>query len=477
MKLFEILRGIEYRSSADISFVEISGIVTDSRKVKEGYLFVAIPGIDEEKHGRQFIGDAIKNGAAAILTDEPVFTDIPVITAKPILETLALCCKAFYNDPIKDIKMIGVTGTNGKTTVTNLIRDILSRIKGVKVGLIGTNYIAIGDELKPAENTTPEASELWKIFAEMQKEKCTHIVMEVSSHALALQRVYGISFDVAAFTNLTKDHLDYHGSMESYAHAKSHLFRNSKISAINIDADFHDKMLAAAGETAVTFTLKSDNASYIVKNVHLSAAGVCFEVTNKNITETVKLGIPGEFSVYNALTAYVVCNEISIDRKAVLEGLACSKGVKSRIEIVQTQKTKATVIIDYAHTPDALDNVLKTIRAITTGKIYTLFGCGGNRDKTKRSEMGEIAGTLSDFCIISSDNPRFEKPMDIINDILPGIKKTECPYIMIENRAEAIEYGIKAAGDGDVLLLAGKGHENYIEIEGVKHHFDERELF
>ena len=399
--------------------------------------------------------------------------NVTVIYAENTRKILAQLSAAFYGHPQKQLKIIGVTGTNGKTTVTTLVKSILE-FQGKTVGLIGTNANMICGRVLPTERTTPESLELFALFSEMVAEGVEYVVMEVSSHSLDLYRVYGIEFCVGAFTNLTQDHLDFHGTMEQYLNAKKKLFLQSKCGVVNIDDDAGKSVAAAKACPMLSYAIDQE-ADVRAFDIHLSARGVIFSVAYKEQCYTVRLGIPGKFSVYNALTSIGIVTAAGIDMNRAVEALTFAKGVMGRCETVYTN-TDYTVIIDYAHSPDGLENIIKTVREFTEGRVITLFGCGGDRDRAKRPIMGEIAGQLSDFCIVTSDNPRTEQPSAIIEDILAGVVKADCKYIVIENRREAIGYALGFAKAGDCVILAGKGHETYQILGKTKHHFDEREV-
>lgn len=472
MLLSELLKGINasWNLSEDI---RISGIAYNSQKVEKGFVFVCIRGYATDGH--RYIADALSRGAAAVVVEDgaaEVSGAVKIVTADT-RKALAMMGANWYQHPAREIKVIGVTGTNGKTTVTTLIKQILE-FDGHKVGLVGTNGNMIGDKLLPSERTTPESLELQELFRSMADAGCDYAVMEVSSHSLALSRVYGIPFEMGAFTNLTQDHLDFHKTMENYLKAKKMLFPMCKAAAVNID-DAAGREIAQE-KTCNMVTYSIDEASDCrAENVRISAKGVLFDLDFKGTKYPVRLAIPGRFSVYNALAACAVGLSLGVEPEKVLGALMVAKGVKGRAETVYTN-TDYTVIIDYAHTPDGLENIVSTVREFAEGRVITVFGCGGDRDATKRPIMGEIAGRLSDYCIITSDNPRTEEPMSIILQIEEGMKRTSCRYEMIENRRAAIRAAMDMARKGDCIILAGKGHETYQIIGREKRHFDEREV-
>lgn len=468
MKLRKLMQGIVEDVTA-IEDIEISGIAYDSRNVKPGYLFVAIKGFETDGH--KYIESAVKNGAAAVLGEDECSCPCTYIRTQNSRKALALCGANFYNHPEKQLKIIGITGTNGKTTTTYLIRQILM-LKGIRCDLIGTNQIIIGDEEIESSRTTPESLDLFEIFGKMAASGGEYVVMEVSSHSLELDRVYGVTFETAVLTNITQDHLDFHKTMENYAAAKAKLFKMSKSAAVNKDDKYADIILSAANCETTTYSIDSPS-DIRATNLNMSERGVIFGVNIKGQTREMRLGIPGKFSVYNALAAICACKNIGIDITDIEKGLVLAKSVKGRIEVVHTN-TPYTIIIDYAHTPDGLVNIINAVRAFAKKRVITVFGCGGNRDASKRPKMGQIAEELSDIAIVTSDNPRCEEPSAIINDILAGMKKDN--HIVVENRKEAISYAMDIAQENDIIILAGKGHETYQEIEHIKYDFDERKV-
>ena len=473
MKLRDVLKGVNTVFSSADGDIEITGITNDSRKAKEGYLFVAVRGYASDGH--KFIASAIKNGASAVLCEEAPEDGGPYVVTDNSRAAEAEAASNFYGRPADKLKMIGVTGTNGKTTVTNLIKSVIEECTGAKVGLIGTNRNMIGLEERPAERTTPDSIELMGLLDEMVEKGCEYCVMEVSSHALYLDRVRSISFEVGAFTNLTEDHLDFHKTMEAYAEAKSRLFSISKHAVINLDDEYSEYMLERAKCPVFTYSTERNDADITAKDIRLTPEGIMFRSLVGFEIITVKLGIPGMFSAYNALTALSVCIVLGIEAKAAANALAHCRGVMGRAEVFPTGRD-FSVIIDYAHTPDALSNILRTVRGFAKGRVVLVFGCGGDRDRDKRPIMGTIAGRLADYVYVTSDNPRTEQPMDIIGNITAGMKNTKAAYEVIENRREAIKAAVQNAKTGDVIILAGKGHETYQIIGTEKLHFDEREV-
>ncbi len=473
MKLRELLQNIQVvKSCADME-MEITEVVYDSRKVTKGSLFVAVTGFVTD--GNKYIPMALEKGAAAVVTAVAQEADIPYVQVTSDRLALAQLGANFYHHPARAMKLIGVTGTNGKTTSTLLLKHILEQTCGAKVGLIGTMDNMIGHESVPAERTTPESLDLQALFAKMRDAGCTHAIMEVSSHAIALERVGGVRFDVAAFTNLTEDHLDFHKTMENYCDTKAELFARSEKCVANCDDAWFERMCAKTSAPVLT-TSTTGTADLCATDMTLLSDGISFVANYGGEAYPVQLPIPGKFTVYNAMTAIGCALALGIDPKTATEALANAKGVKGRVEVVPTPGKPYTVLIDYAHTPDGLENVLSSVRGFCKGRLIAVFGCGGDRDPIKRPIMGAIGAELADIAVITSDNPRTEKPDAIIADILKGLSPEQENYVVIENRIEAIRYAMDIAQNRDIIVLAGKGHETYQEICGVKHHLDEREV-
>ncbi len=452
--------------------IEITGIAYDSRNVLPGNIFVCIKGFETDGH--KYAEMAEKNGAALIVAQDRIEVGVPVWYVDNSRIAIADIARKYYQNPSEKFKLIGVTGTNGKTTVTYLIKSIIEAA-GMCIGVIGTNQNIIGDKVLVTQSTTPttpNALELQQLFAEMAESDAECVVMEVSSHALELDRVYGCHFDVGVFTNLTRDHLDFHKTMENYLAAKAKLFNICDKGVVNIDDDGGRKIADAAQCDMLTVGL-SDGSDLKADNVKITAKGTDFDVLYKGEKNHVHIAIPGKFSVYNAISAMGAALMLGIDIDTIIKGLSDASGVLGRVEVVPTD-TDYTVIIDYAHTPDGLENIITTVKDFALGRVITLFGCGGDRDSTKRSIMGEIAGRLSDYSIITSDNPRTEDPDAIINEIVAGIKKTNGEYKVITDRREAIAYALDNAKKDDVIILAGKGQETYQIIGKEKYDFDER---
>lgn len=474
MTLSELLKDVNIKKIDGGGSMKISGIACDSRKVKPGNVFVCITGYETDGH--KYAKSAVENGAVAVVAEHDLPTvDVPCVIVDNTRKAMSEMAATFYDYPYKKFKFIGITGTNGKTTTTYLIKSILEHL-GKKVGLIGTNQNMIGDMIMETSRTTPDSLELMQLFDMIASHNVDYVVMEVSSHALALDRVTACTFDVGAFTNITQDHLDFHKTMEEYLAAKSILFNICNTGVVNKDDARSEYLIENARcRNMITYGINQD-CDLKASNIILNEDGVKFDINYGGMEEHVDLPIPGEFSVYNALTAIGCCMAENIPLDLAVDGLHSAKGVKGRIEIVRTPGTNYTVIIDYAHTPDGLLNVINAIRGFAKGRIVTLFGCGGDRDASKRPIMGKIAGELSDFCIVTSDNPRTEDPEKIIKQVVEGVKQTDCDYEVITNRFSAIEYALDHAKKNDIILLAGKGHETYQVLGKDTIKFDEREI-
>lgn len=473
MKLKELLKNVNIISSNADMETEISGISYDSRKTMPGDLFVAVKGFETDGH--KYIPTAVAKGAAVVLCQDIPAEGVAYVQTDNCRRGLAFASCEFYGDPASEMTMIGITGTSGKTTSSYLIKHLLESKLDAKVGLIGTNGNMIGDVAIHSEFTTPESYELHGLFRRMADAGCTHVVMEVSSHSLELDRVAGIHYDVAEFTNLSQDHLDLHGSMEAYASAKRKLFSMCTVGCINADDKWTDVVCGETPCKKISFSAEDNAAELVAKDIRLSATGVRFAAVYGDEIALTKLSIPGMFSVHNALGAIAVGLALGISLDDCADAMASAKGVKGRVEVVPTDGDYS-ILIDYSHKPDALENVLKTLKPITRGRLICLFGCGGDRDRAKRPIMGAIAADNSDFVIVTSDNPRTEEPQAIIDEILVGLKNKRTPRKMICDRIEAIHWAIDNAGPGDVILLAGKGHEDYQVIGHSKIHMDEREI-
>ncbi|MGO1469103.1 MAG: UDP-N-acetylmuramoyl-L-alanyl-D-glutamate--2,6-diaminopimelate ligase [Tissierella sp.] len=453
----------------------ITGIEHNSKNIKKDNLFIAQKGSLYDGHN--FIKDAIKRGASAIVVEDDIeiMEDITIIKVHNSLDALAYFAGKYYNLPWRQMEFIGITGTNGKTTTSYILRDIFINNKN-KVGLIGTIGAVIGDEKLPLLNTTPDSLEIERKLVQMEKANIDYSIMEVSSHALNLRRVRYIDFNIGIFTNLSPEHLDYHKTMENYFNSKSKLFsKTNKFNIINADDSYGDRLTKE--------NLKVPFITYgIEKRAHIRASDIeyylnktVFTLNILNKKEKMELNFPGKFNLYNALAA-ISCSIIyGIDLEIIKSSLKNIKPISGRLEFIENDKN-LNVIIDFAHTPNGLEETLKQIKLFAIGRLIVVFGAGGDRDKEKRSIMGELAGRHSDLAIVTSDNPRTEDPLNIINDIIKGIKKTNCNYIEIKDRKKAIEYAINSCDKDDIILLAGKGHEKFIEINGEKLPFDEKEI-
>ena len=472
MKLCDLLQDVVILEATANLDMEIAAVAYDSRKVMPGGLFVAISGFAAD--GNRFIPMALEKGACAVVTAKKSEGEIPYILVENDRLALALIGRNFYGRPAESMTLIGVTGTNGKTSTTLILKQVLQRITGCKAGLIGTMENQIGDEVIPTERTTPESFELQGLFARMRDAGCRYAIMEVSSHAIALDRVGGVHFDVAAFTNLTEDHLDFHKTMEHYCDTKAQLFARCDAAVLNRDDEWFERMGRLAKSPVVTTSARNE-AGIFARNLQLKADGIEFTAVSDGACYEITMPIPGRFTVYNTLTVLGIVKALGLDLAAAAQALTQVRGVKGRIEVVPTPGKDYTVLIDYAHTPDGLENVLRSVRDFCKGRLIAVFGCGGDRDPIKRPIMGRIGVELSDIAIITSDNPRTEAPAAIIRDIVAGVEEGLGTYKIIENRRKAIEYAMDIGRKDDIIVLAGKGHETYQEINGVKHHLDERE--
>lgn len=471
MKLRSIMENINLDIIQGSIDLDINKIQYDSRKVKQGDVFFCIDGYTVDGH--KYIQDAINNGAIAVVCEKNIDISLncSVIKTKDSRKALAISAANYYKNPSRHMKIIGITGTNGKTTSAFMIKEILEQ-KGYKVGLIGTIANYIGDKKIHAERTTPESLELHELFSEMVECKVDYCVMEVSSHSLSLDRVYGIEFCESIFTNLTQDHLDFHKTFENYFSAKLMLFRNSKNSIINIDDIYGKKAYSFIKSSKLSFGLS--NSDIMASDIKMHSRGSKFTLRYKDNSFEVELSIPGNYNIYNALGAIAVCLSQGIEPTVIKIALEKVQ-VPGRCELVKDMHNLGfEIILDYAHTPDGLENILKTAREFTKGKLICVFGCGGDRDKTKRPIMGKIGSRLCDISVITSDNPRNEDPLEIINDIVKGIEKHN--FEIIESRKAAIKRAMEIASPGDVIVIAGKGHEDYQVLKGKTIHFDEREV-
>ena len=471
MRLNQLLAGVALteRRAGD---VECSGICYDTRTMVPGCLFVALPGYKTDGH--KYIAQALEQGAAAVLCQHPPEGEGPWLVTPDARAALAAVSANWFGHPARDLTLLAVTGTNGKTTTTYLLKAMLEGVLGARVGLIGTNQNMVGDEVLPAHRTTPESYEVQQLLREMADAGCTHVVMEASSHALVLHRLDGLRFRAGIFTNLTQDHLDFHGTMEAYRDAKGLLFRQSDTAVLNLDDEAGRYFARTVAVPRLTYSERRDEADLTAKNLRLFPDRVEFEAVAAGAISRVRLPIPGGFTVYNALGVLTCGLALGLPLADCADALAKAPGVKGRIEVVPVPADFA-VIIDYAHTPDALENILTTVRDFTAGRVICLFGCGGDRDRTKRPQMGAIAGSLADVAVVTSDNPRTEEPEAIIRDILPGLEGTAAEVVVEPDRRAAIRRALSLAKPDDTVVLAGKGHETYQEVGTRVLHLDERE--
>ncbi|MEC2308272.1 UDP-N-acetylmuramoyl-L-alanyl-D-glutamate--2,6-diaminopimelate ligase [Bacillus atrophaeus] len=479
MKLTKLLTYLTTEPSVnDFHDPDITSIEMDSREVKTGSLFVCVKGYTVDGH--DFAQKAVENGASAIVAEKELDVSVPVTIVRNSQRALSVLSDAFYGQPTKQLQLIGITGTNGKTSTSHMVDEILKKA-GKRTGLIGTMYIKIDEETFPVKNTTPESVTLQKTFKKMNDNHVDTAIMEVSSHALSMGRVHGCDYDIAVFTNLTQDHLDYHKTMDEYRQAKSLLFsqlggafnhEKPKRAILNADDEasaYYEKVTAAH---ISTYGIKND-ADVMAKHIKTTAQGTSFELVTNKGTKPTTISLVGQFNVYNVLAAVATCIAAGIPFETVAEAVEELHGVRGRFELVNKNQ-EFPVIVDYAHTPDSLENVLKTCKDMTEGKVFVVVGCGGDRDKTKRPKMAKIAVQLADEPIFTSDNPRSEDPLAILRDMEAGVENEY--YHSIANREQAIFFAIANARKGDVVLIAGKGHETYQQIGAETFDFDDAEV-
>lgn len=476
MLLQYLIEKLEIKDITGNTEIDINKIEYDSKKITKQDMFVAIKGYKDD--GNNYIEEAIQNGAVAIIVEENmdiakyVNGNVTIIRVDNSRKALAIVASTYYGEPAKKLNMIGVTGTKGKTTTAYMIRDIMLA-SGKKTGMIGTIYNTYLDKKIESSRTSPESLDLQKLLKQMVDSGIEYVVMEVSSHALSLFRVYGINFKVSVFTNLANEHLDFHETMENYLNAKAKLFEQSEYAIINGDDIYAPRLIKMLNIKYATYGL-NNLVNITATDVSVNASYVEFKMYVNKILETVHVNIPGKFTVYNSLAAIGVCSFLNCQMDAILLALANVK-VPGRCEVVDIGKT-FSVVIDYAHNPSSMEAILQAMKKFAKGRIICVFGCGGNRDKTKREIMGALAGRYADFTLITNDNPRDEEPKAILSEIEKGIKTTKGLYKVIENRNEAIKFAMRIAWKNDIVLLLGKGHETYMEFKnGKKIHFDERE--
>ena len=473
MKISELIKVLDNECALSFIDAECSGIFNDSRKVVDNSIFVCIKGLRSDGH--DFAEETAKNGAAIVICEHDVGLENQIIV-EDTREAYAILCAEYFSNPAKKLKLIGITGTAGKTTTSYMIKSMLTKA-GHKVGLIGTIQNMIGDEILPSHYTTPDAYELHSLFDLMQKGGCDYCVMEVSSMALHQKRVFGLEFNTAVFTNFSQDHLDYHITMDNYLDAKLMLFSMCKNAVINYDSKCAKKVIDFAkdkGCNVLTYSTVSNDCDYSAKEMRYKSDSVSYVIVTTGKIGRVKVMVPGVFMVYNSLAAGVVSIAEGIDFDTTIDYMQSLTGVKGVVEVVPNNKD-CTFIIDFAHTPDELENVIKMLSEFKQGRLITLFGCGGDRDNSKRAIMGRIVSELSDFTIVTSDNPRTENPSKIIEDIVSGIDK-KANHIVIEDREQAIIYAVKNSKPNDIVLFAGKGYETYQILNSGTIRFDEREV-
>lgn len=472
MKILDLVKNIK-NVEVKGNNIDIEKLSYNTNDIEEGTLFFCIIGLKVDGHS--FIDDVVRKGAQAVVVSKQVEVPegVTIIKVDDTREAMSVISSNFYGNAWEDINLVGITGTNGKTTSTFIMRSIFDAANK-RSSLIGTICNIVGEKKYETERTTPESKDLQKLFKSIKDDKSEFCIMEVSSHSLDLKRVFGVDFKVGVFTNLTQDHLDYHSDMEEYFEAKMKLFDNSEYKIINIDDEYGKKSVKMLKDNIITYGLTKD-ADIHASNIEMTKDGSEFLLNYKDIKENIKINLPGKFNIYNTLSCIGAALVLGISLDSIKKGLENLKYVPGRSEKISSNKG-FSIIIDYAHTPDGLQNILSSTREYTEGKLIALFGCGGDRDKTKRPLMGEVGGNNADFCILTSDNPRTENPEKIIKDIVPGIERTKCDYVIIENRKDAIEYAIKNAKKEDTIVIAGKGHETYQVLSDKTIHFDEKEI-
>lgn len=477
MKLADLLKKLKYTCVKGTTDVDITTVAYDSRRVERGSLFICIKGAVADGH--RFAQAAVNKGASALVVEDDVTVpeNVTVIRVEDSRYALACISAEYFGNPADKLKVIGITGTKGKTTTTYLVKSILDSA-GHKCGLVGTIETIIGDKVIKASNTTPESYVLQDYFKQMVDCGCDCVVMEVSSQGLMLHRTAGFTFEIGIFTNIEPDHIGphEHKDFNDYLHCKSLLFKQCRHGIVNIDDKHADYIINNASCDIVTYGF-SEKADFRAANTKLVSGkgylGIDYDLQGKE-NMRVEIDLPGKFSVYNSLTAIAICSYFGIDSNTICNALKDAK-VKGRIEMIKVSDD-FTLMIDYAHNAMSLESLLTTLREYNPTRLVCLFGCGGDRSRDRRFSMGEVSGKLADLSVITSDNPRTEEPLAIIDDILVGIKKTTGKYTVIPDRRKAIEWVIHNGQPGDIIVLAGKGHEDYQEINGVKHHLDEREV-
>jgi UDP-N-acetylmuramoyl-L-alanyl-D-glutamate--2,6-diaminopimelate ligase len=473
MKLFELISENEITNlNEEYKNTEVSGVCCDTRVLRAGEAFFAMAGTKES--GAAYAAEAAEKGASLIVAESDMELSVPTVTVRDVRAAFAEACFASVGNPQKKIKIIGVTGTNGKTTITNVLKKIITDA-GKKCAMFTTVGYDVCGAFYPSSHTTPPPEKLAPLFAEALANGAEYAVMEVSSHAVAQSRVGALRFEAGIFTNITRDHLDYHKTMEEYTRVKASFFALCRHAIINLD-DEKAHEIAAGATGAVHFVSAKQDAEFKIENIDISPDGMSYTLSEGAEKTPISLSVAGDFNIYNTAEAAAAASLLGFDKNAIAASLADFTGVAGRMETVAKNALPFTVIIDYAHTPDALIKALEACRKITRGKLYCIFGCGGNRDRGKRFEMGDIATRLADIAVITSDNPRNEEPEDIIADVVSGVTEGRRNFVTIVSRKEAIEYALGEAREGDVLLLAGKGHENYIIDKNGTHYFSEKDV-
>ena len=475
MTLKDYLAGISYKSpipSEELERLRVSSVTNDSRQVREGSVFVCIRGGRFDGHDKA--KEALAAGAAVVVVERDLGLDRQLLVENS-RAAYALLCRNHFGDPAARMKLVGITGTSGKTTVAFLVKSIL-QTAGKKVGLMGTIHNEIGEMEFPAKHTTPDPYQLHTMLERMREAGCQYVVMEASSHALDQHRLEGCRFAAAVFTNLSQDHLDYHGTMENYFAAKKKLFSMTDRAVVNLDDPKGAELAGELGAEAITFSLERDDATLTARNIVSTVRGSSFLIVGNQLIQRTRIAMPGRFSVSNAMAAASACWALGLSPEEIAQGLAACSGVPGRAEVIPTD-TGFTVLRDFAHAPEELEQILATLAPYKgEGRLITLFGCAGDRDRTKRAAMGEITARYSDLVILTSDNPRTEDEGQIIDDTRPGLEQHKTPYRIIPDRYEAVKWALENARKDDVLLLAGKGHEDYQVLRDETVYFDEKVL-
>lgn len=476
MELFDVISENETVNTEKISGrIETSGFCCDTRVLQPGDTFFAIPGVKDD--GGAFAAEAVLKGACAIVAEKPFDREfpVPVVIVRDVRAAFAKACFFAAGNPQKKLKIIGVTGTNGKTTIANVMKKILSDA-GKKCAMFTTVGYDVCGAFYPSSHTTPPPEKLAPLFAQAVENGAEYAVMEVSSHSIAQKRVGALDFEIGIFTNITRDHLDYHKTMEEYTRVKASFFAQCENSIINLDDEKALEMAKHAKNNVYFVSEKDERADFLIKDINIAISGMTYNLSCKEANIPLSVPLAGDFNIYNTAEAAIAAKILGIDESSIIRSLSTFSGAPGRMEMICREKLPFSVIVDYAHTPDALEKALAACRKITRGTLYCVFGCGGNRDHGKRLEMGAIATELADIAVITSDNPRLEEPEAIIADIVGGIPAGKTNFVTITDRKEAIEYALSNAKSGDTILLAGKGHETYIDDRNGKQFFSEKEI-